>query len=335
MRLAIIRLLCHTIHRLENLLYQQPVGVQHRVQQGHALCVSQGYALIQTRRGYLHQQLGRLVFIGQIKIMTHDGLHDKRPVQVVGSRNGSSGHQYILLATDADLLRLFVAPSIGIERTCLHIDAHLRIGTHIYGTRDQRLQKLDVKAKLVLVSPARCVVQIQMKLAYVSLTFRQSASKEFSTAHNLHAAARTTQKTKHRFWHLLCQLPDFHRLFVGRQVVHLQYYKPAVGHHPPLALQHSVVSSKADARQTDTSHPVGHYLPVGLPVDAHQVIQLTKPRYRMFHRALFDGCGYCAHLHTVNHFLFPIFFQKSYLHNTKLQDEYFKIYSLSKVPQRY
>ena len=104
----------------------------------------------------------------------------------------------VLLAADADGLWLFVALRIGIERTCLQVDDHPRVGTHIYRALYPRLQKLDVNAKLILVSPPCRVIQIQVELSDILLLRRQPSIillpsyiillKQLASAHNLHTA---------------------------------------------------------------------------------------------------------------------------------------------------
>ena len=167
MALAIGFLLRHAIHRLEGFLHQQLVAIQCRMQQGQPLGVSQRNALVKAQRGYLHQQLGLLVLIGQIEVMTQHIFHDKLPVQMVCSRDSTPGHQPVFLATDIDGLRLVVLQRVGIERAGIRIKAHLRISTHIYRTVQARLQELDVQTKLVLVSPSRRIIYIMVELTDV------------------------------------------------------------------------------------------------------------------------------------------------------------------------
>ena len=59
-----------------------------------------GDTLVQASRCYLHQQLGLFVLIGQIKIAAHDGLDDKSPIQMIGSRNGATRHQMVFILAD-------------------------------------------------------------------------------------------------------------------------------------------------------------------------------------------------------------------------------------------
>ena len=158
MLLAIFLLFRHAINRLENHLHQHLVAIQHGVQHCQSLSVRLGDALIQTHRRNLHQQRRLLVLVRQFEIMAHHRLYDKGPVQMIGTRDGATRHQVILLATDDHWLRQIVTLRIGVERTRLQVDAHLRISTHIDRTVESRLQELDIEAELVLISPPSRII---------------------------------------------------------------------------------------------------------------------------------------------------------------------------------
>ena len=158
MLLAIGLLFSDAIHCLEDLFNEQPVAIQHRMEQGQALGMRLRNALIQAHRGYLHQQRGLLVLIGQVEIMAHHRLYDESPVQMIGPRNGAPRHQMVFLATDHHRLGQIVSLRIGIEESRLQVDARLWVGTHIYRPVQSRLQEFDVKAKLVLIGSSRSIV---------------------------------------------------------------------------------------------------------------------------------------------------------------------------------
>ena len=158
MLLAIFLLLGHAIDRLENLLHQQFVAIQHGVQHRQPLCMCLGNALIQTLRGNLHQQRRLLILVWQIEIMPHHRLHDKRPVQMIGSCHSPARHQMVLFAANHHRLRQFVILCVSIEQPGLRIDTHLRISTHIHRSVEPRLQKSDVEAELILIGTSRRII---------------------------------------------------------------------------------------------------------------------------------------------------------------------------------
>ena len=161
---AIVLLLQNAVNALEDFFYQHLVAIKHGMQQRQPLGMGLGNTLVETHRGYLHQQSGLFLLIGQFEIVAHHGLNDKSPVQVIGASNGATRHQMILLASDDYRLRQLMVFCVGIERTCLSIEPHLRIGTHIDGAIQSRLQKLDVKTKLILIGPSGCVIKIEVEL---------------------------------------------------------------------------------------------------------------------------------------------------------------------------
>ena len=77
---------------------------------------------------------------------------------MIGPRHRSARHQMVLLTTDHHWLRQFVVLRISIEWASLSIKPHLWVGTHINGAIQSGLQKLNVKTKLVLISPSRRVI---------------------------------------------------------------------------------------------------------------------------------------------------------------------------------
>ena len=126
-------LFSHAIHRLENLLHEQSVAIQHRMEQGQSLGMRLRNALIQAHRCNLHQQRRLLVLIRQFEIMAHHRLNNKSPVEVISPRDGATRHQMILLTTDYHRLGQIVMLRIGIERTSLSIKVRFWVGTHIDG----------------------------------------------------------------------------------------------------------------------------------------------------------------------------------------------------------
>ena len=128
------------------------------MEQRQALGMRLRDALVETHGGYLHQQCRLLILIREVEIMTHHRLNDKSPVEMIGPRYRSTRHQMILFTTDHHRLRQFVVLRISIEGASLSIKPHLWISTHINGTVQSRLQKLNVKTKLVLISPSRRVI---------------------------------------------------------------------------------------------------------------------------------------------------------------------------------
>ena len=79
---------------------------------------------------------------------------------MIGTRNGTTRHQMVLIAADCYRLGQIVLLGIGIKRTSLSIVSHLRVGTHINGAIHSWLQKLNVEPKLVLIGTSGCVIQI-------------------------------------------------------------------------------------------------------------------------------------------------------------------------------
>ena len=219
--LAIILLFQNAVNALENLLYQLLVAVQDRMKQSQSLGMRLRNTLIQTHRGYLHQQSGLFVLVGQFEIMAHHGLNNKGPVQVIGAGDGSSWHQVILFATDHYRLRQLVIFCVGIERTSVCIKPHLRICTHVNGTIQSRFQELNIKAKLILIRPTRCVIKIKVELPDMLLALRQIPTKQLTSTNDLNTSARATKKANHRLWQFLCQLPNLYCFLISLKVINL------------------------------------------------------------------------------------------------------------------
>ena len=143
-------------------------------------------ALLHAHRGNLHDQLDLALLIRQVEITAQHLIDDKRPVQLIGSGDSASRHQVVLFIRDSHRLGQVVSLRIGIKRTSLLVEAHLRIGTHIDRSVQSRLQKLDVEAKLILISPSRRIVYIKVELLDGLIILRQTTIKQFPSTNYLH-----------------------------------------------------------------------------------------------------------------------------------------------------
>ena len=77
------------------------------------------------------------------------------------------------------------------------------------------LQIFDVEAKLVLISPSGCLIDIKVELQDVGLLFRKSGiAIQLSSTDNLHALARCSQEGHQRLRHLLGLVSHLNSLLV-------------------------------------------------------------------------------------------------------------------------
>ena len=178
---------------------------------------------------------------------------------------------------------------VGVKRTSIGIIAHLWVGTHVNGAIQSWLQKLDVESKLVLIGLSGCVIQIKMELTDVLLALWQTAFKQFASADDFHASARSTQKAHQSFRQFLGQLSYFYSLFVGLQVVHLQYYQSVIGQHAPIAFAILIVGHKTDAWQFDATLYLCGNLSVAQSVWIHQMIYLARLAHSILNHTILDG----------------------------------------------
>ena len=254
-------------------------------------------ALVQAHRGNLHQQSGLFALVRQFEIAAHHGVDNEGPVQVIGASNGATRHQVILLATDHYWLRQLVIFCVSIERTGFSIEPHTRVGTHVDSAIQSWLQELNIKTKLILISPACCVIQIEVELPDIPLLSRRGRGglitlrKQHSSTNYLHASTRSAKKTHHGFRQFLGQISYFNGFFVGLQVVHLQNYQAVVAQHCPVAFALYVISHKADSGQLDAAFPLCVYLSIRQSMRIHQMIHFTSSGYSILKHAVLDGCS--------------------------------------------
>ena len=157
------------------------------------------------------------VLVRQIEVVAQHLFHDEEPIEVIGSRNGAPRHQQVALHRDGCWFLLVVLLRISFEGARLWIEVHLRIGTQIDRALRLGIQVFDIETELVLISSARCVIEVLMELPDVLLRLGQPLAillKQFAPAHYLHTFARSPEEGHQRLVHLRRLVPHSDRILV-------------------------------------------------------------------------------------------------------------------------